>query len=70
MACEASRRAREGSPLIPGLNCAIFLPFFFCSLPLAIAAGVTVAICGESCEKRSLSPVHNGCARSRCVESA
>ena len=35
MACEASRRVREGSPLLPGLIWRFCSPFGFAYVPLA-----------------------------------
>ena len=67
MACEVSRRPREGSPLIPGLIWRFALPCYFgqCHWQLQPSCVHLSPSVVKRCVKRRLSPVHNGCARSR-----
>ena len=68
MACEASRRPREGSPLIAGLILVFLLSLFFalCHWQLQPSCVHLSPSVVKRCEKRSLSPAHNGCEHSSC----
>ena len=57
MACEASRRSREGSPFIPGLIWRFCSPWFFAANAIGNCSycASAIAICGE--KLREAKPV-------------